>query len=401
MPLPRVSRATHHGISGRRRRLHAAVLAAALGAALVGLASGVTIGRSEPRPGVQVGLVSPAVFGGESLRAAIPGGSQRIAEAAARDTAPTGQAAPPQQGTTTAGRITQAAGALSGDGQPVEIASDEPPQPLFTVHIVQPGDTLSGVAAAHGLNVATLLANNPGLGSGDLITVGQQIRVPPVDGIIYDVRQNDTLIGIAQTFQSEADKIFNFKPNGLQERNLLFVGQTLLIPDGKLPLPPPSAPSPGQSPAPPGGGAVAPSPSQPPAPPRPPAPGTAWIWPVPGSVFGVGFGVVDSYHPRGHHGIDIHAGYGDPVRAVAYGRIVSAGYDSSWGNFVRIDHGGGIYSLYAHLSQIAVHEGQVVAQGQVIGRVGCTGWCFGPHLHFEVHRGAWHPVNPLGYLPGR
>jgi murein DD-endopeptidase MepM/ murein hydrolase activator NlpD len=100
---------------------------------------------------------------------------------------------------------------------------------------------------------------------------------------------------------------------------------------------------------------------------------------------------------RMHEGIDIGVGYGTPIHAAAAGRVVYAGWMSGYGNLVAIDHGGGISTAYGHQSSIAVSVGQIVAQGETIGYVGCTGHCFGPHLHFEVRiNGA--PVDPLGYL---
>jgi murein DD-endopeptidase MepM/ murein hydrolase activator NlpD len=70
---------------------------------------------------------------------------------------------------------------------------------------------------------------------------------------------------------------------------------------------------------------------------------------------------------------------------------------SGYGNLTAIDHGGGVSTAYGHQSSLAVSVGQIVSQGQTIGYVGCTGHCFGPHLHFEVRiNGA--PVDPLGYL---
>ena len=77
--------------------------------------------------------------------------------------------------------------------------------------------------------------------------------------------------------------------------------------------------------------------------------------------------------------------------------MISAGWLDGYGNLVVIDHGGGISTAYAHQSTIASSVGQHVSQGQVIGYVGCTGHCFGPHLHFEV-RVNGSPVDPLGYL---
>jgi murein DD-endopeptidase MepM/ murein hydrolase activator NlpD len=118
-----------------------------------------------------------------------------------------------------------------------------------------------------------------------------------------------------------------------------------------------------------------------------------FIWPVNGPVtspFGWRWG-------RMHEGIDIGAAYGTPIRAAASGRVVYAGSMSGYGNLVAIDHGGGVSTAYGHQSSIAVGVGQVVSQGQTVGYVGCTGHCFGPHLHFEVRING-SPVDPLGYL---
>jgi murein DD-endopeptidase MepM/ murein hydrolase activator NlpD len=118
-----------------------------------------------------------------------------------------------------------------------------------------------------------------------------------------------------------------------------------------------------------------------------------FIWPVNGPVtspFGWRWG-------RMHEGIDIGVGYGTPIHAAASGRVVYAGWMSGYGNLVAIDHGRGISTAYGHQSRIAVSVGQIVSQGQTIGYVGCTGHCFGPHLHFEVRINGG-PVDPLGYL---
>ena len=100
---------------------------------------------------------------------------------------------------------------------------------------------------------------------------------------------------------------------------------------------------------------------------------------------------------RMHEGVDIGAGSGTPIVASASGTVIYAGWMGGYGNLVVIDHGGGIATAYAHQSSIAAGVGQAVAQGQVIGYIGCTGHCFGSHLHFEVRvNGA--AVDPLGYL---
>ena len=120
---------------------------------------------------------------------------------------------------------------------------------------------------------------------------------------------------------------------------------------------------------------------------------SGFIWPVNGPVtspFGMRWG-------RMHTGIDIGVADGTPIHAAAAGRVLYAGWMDGYGNLVFIDHGSGLSTGYAHQSSVAVSNGETVAQGQVIGYVGCTGHCFGPHLHFEVRvNGA--PVDPLGYL---
>ncbi len=122
---------------------------------------------------------------------------------------------------------------------------------------------------------------------------------------------------------------------------------------------------------------------------------SGFIWPVNGPV-------VSPFGPRWgrmHEGIDIAAPAGTPIRAVANGRIAlvqSEGESGGYGNFTCVDHGGGVASCYAHQSSYAITSGSV-QQGAVIGYVGCTGSCFGDHLHFEVRiNGA--AVDPMGYL---
>jgi murein DD-endopeptidase MepM/ murein hydrolase activator NlpD len=99
-----------------------------------------------------------------------------------------------------------------------------------------------------------------------------------------------------------------------------------------------------------------------------------------------------------HPGIDIGVPAGTPIRAAKAGRVILAAPTGGYGNYTCIDHGGGLSTCYAHQSSFAVSVGDTVSQGQVIGYVGCTGLCFGDHLHFEVRvNGA--VTDPLGYLP--
>jgi murein DD-endopeptidase MepM/ murein hydrolase activator NlpD len=113
-----------------------------------------------------------------------------------------------------------------------------------------------------------------------------------------------------------------------------------------------------------------------------------------------GFGM--RFHPilhysRPHNGIDFGAHYGAPVGSTAPGRVIAATQMRGFGNVVIIDHGGGVTTVYAHLSRIGVHSGQSVGQGQYIGAVGQSGLATGPHLHFEMHIDGV-PVDPRSRL---
>jgi len=120
-----------------------------------------------------------------------------------------------------------------------------------------------------------------------------------------------------------------------------------------------------------------------------------FIWPVNGAVvspFGIRWG-------RPHNGIDIAVPAGTPIRSVMAGSIALVQSDAEsggYGNFTCVDHGGGLSTCYAHQSSFAITAGSV-SQGDVIGYVGCTGHCYGDHLHFEV-RVNGVPVDPMGYL---
>jgi murein DD-endopeptidase MepM/ murein hydrolase activator NlpD len=98
-----------------------------------------------------------------------------------------------------------------------------------------------------------------------------------------------------------------------------------------------------------------------------------------------------------HPGIDIGVPSGTPIRAADAGRVSIAGPTGGYGNYTCIQHTASLATCYGHQSRIAVSVGQSVSQGQVIGYSGCTGLCFGPHLHFEV-RVNGSVVNPLNYL---
>jgi murein DD-endopeptidase MepM/ murein hydrolase activator NlpD len=124
------------------------------------------------------------------------------------------------------------------------------------------------------------------------------------------------------------------------------------------------------------------------------------IWPVKGMITGV-FGENRGDHM--HTGLDIAVPSGTPIKAAASGTVILLGWQGGYGNFVCIRHAS-LVTCYAHLSSYATAQGAFVRQGQTIGRVGCTGNCSGPHVHFEVRKGpaAWStPMDPVRFLPRR
>ena len=123
------------------------------------------------------------------------------------------------------------------------------------------------------------------------------------------------------------------------------------------------------------------------------------LWPVTGRITSSFGERLDPFNGEGafHAGIDIAAAYGTPIHAPADGVIAKAGPANGYGREMIVDHGGGITTIYGHLSGFAVVAGQVVKQGQVIGYIGSAGRSTGPHLHYEVRINNM-PVNPHKYL---
>lgn len=126
-----------------------------------------------------------------------------------------------------------------------------------------------------------------------------------------------------------------------------------------------------------------------------PAP-TGWVHPLPGAR------ITDCFGTRGgrHLGTDLAAPTGTPIHAVHAGTVAVVKYESGGGGYyIVLSHGGGTYSSYMHMVRRSpLNVGQAVAAGQVVGNVGESGDATGPHLHFEVHQGLWHKVNPAAFM---
>jgi len=205
---------------------------------------------------------------------------------------------------------------------------------------------------------------------------------PDLVGAMHVVKKGETVYRIARTYGIEVRDLMEV--NDLGDPRALRAGMELFVPGAVRPLDVP--------PLPPG---VMPEPEpEPQALPRAPPRDPVLRWPLQGVLYSR-FGVRQGQR---HDGIDIAAPEGTPVVAAAGGTVAYAGRQSGYGAIVILRHSNGLVTLYAHNSAVLVREGDEVAAGTPIARVGQSGRTTGPHLHFEVREGT-RPRNPLFYLP--
>ncbi len=265
---------------------------------------------------------------------------------------------------------------------------------LVKRYTVRSGDTLSGIADKFGVSTMSVWWAND-IKHKDDLKLGQELRIPPVSGLIVEVRATDTMDSLAARYEVEPADIIEL--NGLEDPNLV-VGQVLIVPGARgkpiatpKPTPRPVANGGGSS----GGGSSGGSSGGSTRPPKTYGGGN-FAWPAPG-------GSISQYYRYGHYGLDIDGDTGDSIVAAASGTVTFAGWKNNGGGYqVWIAHGSGLYTTYNHMSSVSVGRGQSVSKGQRVGRMGATGFVTGSHLHFEVWKGAiWNGgtrVNPLGYL---
>ncbi len=251
-------------------------------------------------------------------------------------------------------------------------------------YTVQPGDTLLTASVEMGLDVEQMgCLLHRSFDWGEPLVVGQLLSVPDAPFICHRVESSDTLTSIAARYGVTVAAIAALPWN--------LTGQEARIRFLRIPLTPGASLS--DLAAPPGrmGGEYPLVPTtQLPLPANWPYGSGHFAWPVYGWL-------TQTFH-SGHSAIDIAAWADTPVTAADRGVVIRAGWsDGGYGNFVVIDHKIDYLTLYGHLSEIFVTEGQVVAQGQLIGSVGSTGNSTGPHLHFEI-RDFGRRVDPLGLL---
>ncbi len=237
----------------------------------------------------------------------------------------------------------------------------------FKDYTVRKGDTVSGIASRAGLrNFGTLLSVN-NIDNARRISAGQVLRIPSADGLLYTVKKNETLAGIAAAHKVSVTALLD--ANDLTQETLS-VGQKLFIP----------------------GAALSSFELR-------KALGELFIYPIRGrltSPFGYRndpFTGVRSFHS----GIDLAAPIGTAVKATLDGKIAETGFNRIFGNYVIITHDRGYQSLYGHLSAIYVKRGQYVTQGTTVGAVGNTGYSTGPHLHLSIYKNG-SLINPFAVL---
>jgi len=379
-------------ITADRRGAPALIIGLVLVASLLALppTGGTAVGASRPTPEVAAARIAALARGSATTSELTVGGADERAfqafDLASGDGQGDAQDVQPADGQQPDGQPIDGQAADGGDitgayapdgtllkpfaGEVILAGIDERVQ----TYEVQAGDTLGGIAAKFGLKMSTLYWANK-LTSTDMLHPGQVLKIPPADGVLYTVREGDTIEAIAKTFKADAADIVSF--NDLAG-DVVVIGETILVPDGR------GAAIPGSTST--GSVGVCRSCSF----------KGRMTWPVDGSYF------ISQHYWSGHRAIDIASRYGTPVVAAVSGKVIQTGWVGNGGYAIWVSNGNGMWTTYNHLSYIGVSEGQYVTRGQVIARVGSSGHSTGPHLHFEVwlggppHRGT--PVNPLRYF---
>ena len=221
-------------------------------------------------------------------------------------------------------------------------------------------DLVQYAAATLGVTPHTLLANHGGIEPDQWLEAGTSWRLPIREGLLVTVQPGDTLRGIASRNGVNMDAILADPAHGVDDPNAIVIGQEIIIP---LAIP-------------------------------------DFAWPAQGELTDP-FGLCRSWDcSYRHKGLDVALDIYEPIVASADGVVTFVGGDAllGLGWYVEIDHGNGWLTVYAHLVEFEVWQGQTVSQGDVIGYNGNTGYSTGPHLHFEVQHNDWY-IDPLVVLP--
>jgi murein DD-endopeptidase MepM/ murein hydrolase activator NlpD len=271
---------------------------------------------------------------------------------------------------------------------------------LFQTYTVQSGDSLSSISDANQVQENTIRWAN-GIPSGrDTLRVGQVIKIPVIDGVLYEVKSGDTVDKILSNVElqdKESDRLTFLELNAdvIGENESLQEGTQVLIADASIKekAPPVVAPRPTTGTA---TGTVSPPPSV-------PGPATGFVNPM---QLSGGYRFSRGYFSS-HTGVDLALPSGRTIVAAGAGTVIVSGWCASLGYCVGIAHAGGYQSLYGHGNGVLyVQKGQTVSAGQPIMQSGCTGNCYGSHVHISLTRnnqdvyGCYYcRINPAGIIP--
>ncbi len=278
---------------------------------------------------------------------------------------------------------------LSPDLVPVTYKPGQP-EHEFTTYTVQPGDTAIKIAERFGIREETILGGNAFLSTdAGMLMAGTTITILPVDGVLHDVVEGDTIEGLSQLYGVPIEEIVAYEPNNLEFPYRLYAGTQILVPGAvrevfvweppTLAVATESSSSSGSS-----GSSSAVTVA---------VPGTGtFVWPVDARR-------ITQHSWYAHTAIDVGLVTGSPAYASDTGTVTYAAWSPHcYGNLVVINHGNGYETYYAHLDGFNVSVGQTVYQGGLIGWTGNTGCSSGPHIHFEIRYNKAR-YNPLEYLP--
>jgi murein DD-endopeptidase MepM/ murein hydrolase activator NlpD len=233
-------------------------------------------------------------------------------------------------------------------------------------HRVEEGETLSAIAGKAGISIDTVISFNR-IQDARRVFAGKELRLPNQNGLLYTVRRGDSLGSIAREFSVRTEALADV--NSL-ETAVLQPGQELFIPGARLkPLE------------------------------LKKILGELFIYPTTGrltSRFGMRSDPFTGVR-RQHNGIDLAAPLGTPVIAAMAGKVAKVGVDATYGKYIILVHPSGYQTWYAHLNKSHIQQGKNVAQGELIGEVGDTGYSTGPHLHFSVFKDN-SPIDPFQFL---